>query len=120
MATDTKETKNLKNVSKYKNVFTFAAMEDKKRELITQAAGIYMKYGIKSVTMDEMARLLGVSKKTLYQYVVDKNDLVEQCLVLAHEEDIAQICKIRENCENAIDEMLRISRFVAGQLKRVP
>jgi TetR/AcrR family transcriptional regulator, cholesterol catabolism regulator len=95
-------------------------MEDKKRELISQAAAIYMKYGIKSVTMDEMARLLGISKKTLYQFVADKNELVEQCLIFAHEEDIAEICQIRENCENAIDEMLQVSRFVAGRLKRVP
>jgi TetR/AcrR family transcriptional regulator, cholesterol catabolism regulator len=101
-------------------VFTFAAMEDKKRELLAQASAIYMKYGIKSVTMDEMARLLGVSKKTLYQYVADKNELVEQCLIQVHEQDIMQICQIKDSCENAIDEMLQISRFVAGQLKRVP
>ncbi|MEZ4923951.1 MAG: hypothetical protein R2780_12320 [Crocinitomicaceae bacterium] len=41
-------------------------MEEKKRELIINASAVYMKYGIKSVTMDEMARQLGVSKKTPY------------------------------------------------------
>ena len=51
-------------------------MNDKKQELIEQAKAIYLKYGIKSVTMDEMARQLGVSKKTLYSFVKDKNELV--------------------------------------------
>ena len=103
-----------------KNVFTFAAMEEKKRELIMQASAIYMKYGIKSVTMDEMARLLGISKKTLYAFVADKNELVEQCLVQAHEDDICRICEICESASNAIDEMLQIGRYVAAQLNKVP
>ena len=41
-------------------------MDEKKREMILAALEIYMKLGIKSITMDEMARQLGVSKKTLY------------------------------------------------------
>ena len=78
-----------------------------------------MKYGIKSVTMDEMARQLGISKKTLYTFVADKNELVEACVSMAHEGEICQIGLINEESKNAIDEMLRISRFVAGELKKI-
>ena len=35
-----------------------------------------MRYGIKSITMDEIATSLGISKKTIYQFFTDKDDLV--------------------------------------------
>lgn len=94
-------------------------MQDKKRELILSASDIYMKYGIKSVTMDEMARQLGVSKKTLYVHVKDKNDLVEQCVLASHEEEKKHICELVESTENAIEQMLKISRFIIDQLGRI-
>lgn len=94
-------------------------MEAKKREIITQATAIYLKYGIKSVTMDEMARQLGISKKTLYSYVADKNELVEQCVLQEHEGEVCQIGELNKQHENAIDEILAISRYVAGTLKKI-
>jgi len=94
-------------------------MDEKKREIVTQATAVYMKYGIKSVTMDEMASQLGVSKKTLYQFVKDKNDLVEQCVYLAHEGEVCCIAEINKKYENAIDEMLEISKYVSGELRKV-
>ena len=51
-------------------------MEPMDKELLDQVRKIFMRYGIKSVTMDDIARELKVSKKTLYKYVTDKPDLV--------------------------------------------
>lgn len=94
-------------------------MEDKRRELVSKAAEIYMKFGVKSMTMDEMARQLGVSKKTLYLHVKDKNDLVEQCMMLSHENEQEHIAKIANETENAIEQMWKISQFIRSQLQRV-
>lgn len=94
-------------------------MEEKKRELILSATEIYMRYGIKSMTMDEMARQLGVSKKTLYQFVKDKNDLVEQCLLLQHEEEQKMIAEIVSETDNAIEQMLHISRVIIEELRNI-
>ena len=94
-------------------------MDEKKREIVMQAAEVYMRYGIKSVTMDEMARQLGVSKKTLYLYVKDKNDLVEQCVLLNHQEEEKVIQQLVETTDNAIEQMLKISRFVMGELRKI-
>lgn len=94
-------------------------MDEKKLEIIKGATEIYMKLGIKSVTMDEMARQLGVSKKTLYQYVSDKNDLVEQCIQFGHELDEQMIQSIADNADNAIDEILTLSTHVGQELKKV-
>jgi len=94
-------------------------MDQKKREIITQAAAIYLKYGIKSVTMDEMARQLGISKKTLYTFVADKNELIEQCVLLDQQDEVCKISEIHQENENAIDEILAISRVVSSELKKV-
>jgi AcrR family transcriptional regulator len=49
---------------------------DKEQKIIADAIKVFMTYGIKSVTMDDIAKHMRMSKKTLYQYVSDKNDLV--------------------------------------------
>lgn len=94
-------------------------MEEKKRELVLKASEVYMRYGIKSMTMDEMARQLGVSKKTLYQYVKDKNDLVQQCVLLQHEEEQQMIQEVVKSTDNAIEQMLQISRIIIDELRQI-
>lgn len=42
-----------------------------------KADELFMKYGIRSVSMDDIANALGMSKKTIYQYFVDKDELVD-------------------------------------------
>jgi len=46
------------------------------KNILLKVRELYTKYGIKSITMDDVARELSISKKTLYQYVTDKDDLV--------------------------------------------
>jgi len=56
-------------------------MEKKMKERIKQKADeLFRKYGIKSVTMDEIAVRLGVSKKTIYQSFTDKDELVDEVI----------------------------------------
>lgn len=50
-------------------------MEPKQRILI-KARDLFLKFGIRSVSMDDIANHLGMSKKTLYQYFADKDELV--------------------------------------------
>lgn len=116
----TKETKNIKNVSNVKNVYNFAAaMEERKRQIIGNALEIYLKYGIKSVTMDEMSRQLGISKKTLYQFVKDKNELVEECLLFMHDKECDVIEKIYGKNMDAIEEILEVTQFIIAELRSV-
>lgn len=50
-------------------------MEPKERILI-KSEELFMKFGIRSVSMDDIANHLGMSKKTLYQYFADKDEMV--------------------------------------------
>jgi AcrR family transcriptional regulator len=67
-----------------------AKINKKLEQIIVSTAKLYTKYGIRSVTMDDVARELSLSKKTLYTYINDKNDLVEKVvLFLADKADIS-------------------------------
>jgi hypothetical protein len=59
-------------------VYFRKVMEDKKLHILKNVGILYLKFGIRSVTMDDVASEFGISKKTLYQYFNDKKDLVSQ------------------------------------------
>ncbi|PKQ70026.1 TetR/AcrR family transcriptional regulator [Raineya orbicola] len=93
-------------------------MEHKER-ILAKAEELFMRYGIRSITMDDIARELAISKKTIYQYFQDKDALVEQVADRHFRQDETQICKISEHTENAIDEVILMSQHVKNRLKGV-
>lgn len=94
-------------------------MEDKKAEILQRAAQVYIRYGIKSVTMDDLARELSISKKTIYNFFKDKDEIVQEIIQLKIEGD-KQNCSITvASAQNAIEEMYAISQFVADTIKNI-
>ncbi|NQV52360.1 MAG: TetR/AcrR family transcriptional regulator [Flavobacteriales bacterium] len=94
-------------------------MEERCLELLGKTAQLFMRNGIKSMTMDDIARQLGVSKKTLYLYVSDKNDLVIKVMqqIVEHEMLLAnQMC---QTFENAIDMLFELSKDVSQKFGQV-
>jgi len=79
-------------------------MENKER-ILQKATDLFMRYGIRSITMDEIAAQLGISKKTIYQFFTDKDAMVEAVVneeMNAKEED----CQgYRKEAENAVHEI---------------
>lgn len=69
--------------------------------------------------MDDIARQLGVSKKTIYKYVSDKNDLVRRAVEWQSVEERTSIQHICECGYNAIDEIFEISKVVTEILSQV-
>lgn len=94
-------------------------MSEVKEKILSESEAMFMRYGFKSITMDDVARELGVSKKTLYQFFVDKNDLVAQC-VENHLDKIREGCIfINTHATDPVSEMLEISSHVGQQIKHV-
>lgn len=83
-------------------------MDQKLEKIITESAALFRKYGIRSLSMDDISREIGVSKKTIYQYVSNKAELIEKILdwVTAN-----NICLKPETSgdANAIDDLLSFS-----------
>lgn len=80
---------------------------------------LFMRYGLRSVTMDDIARELGVSKKTLYVHFRDKKEMVGQILnqkINSHKEEISAIL---EKKHNAIEENFEIMHKVGYDLAMI-
>lgn len=91
-------------------------MDEKKVRILEGAGKLILKYGIKSMTMDDIARELGISKKTIYQYVSDKNDLIKQVIELDMQMDHESICNIMLRKLNAIDESFEIFKNIVQHI----
>jgi len=71
---------------------------------------LFLKAGIKSVTMDDIAAHLGMSKKTIYQFFKDKNDLVIALVKKKLREDEDQVYDIIARSSNVIEEMINMMK----------
>jgi TetR/AcrR family transcriptional regulator, cholesterol catabolism regulator len=71
---------------------------------------LFLTAGIKSVTMDDIARHLGMSKKTIYQFFKDKNELVIALVKKKLKEDEDQMAEIISKSGNVIEEMINMMK----------
>jgi TetR/AcrR family transcriptional regulator, cholesterol catabolism regulator len=76
-----------------------------KNRIKQKAHDLFMQYGVRSVTMDEIAVQLGVSKKTLYQYYADKDELVDAVIIDVLGTNRDNCLKDRSLAKNAIHEV---------------
>lgn len=81
-------------------------------EILTKAREMFMKFGLKSVTMDDIAKALVMSKKTVYQYVANKKELIERVMEHMLHEESATIMGFREEATDAIEEVIKVSNHV--------
>lgn len=79
-------------------------METEER-IIVKAHELFMRYGVRSVSMDEIATHLGMSKKTIYQFYADKDALVEGVINIEITQKKGDCTNCRNSCENAIHEI---------------
>jgi AcrR family transcriptional regulator len=79
-------------------------MEAKERILV-KAHELFNRYGIRSVSMDDIAAHLGMSKKTLYQYYADKNELVSAVFEISITTNKSNCVYCTQHGENAIHEV---------------
>jgi TetR/AcrR family transcriptional regulator, cholesterol catabolism regulator len=91
----------------------------KVRNIADRSREIFMKYGIRSVSMDDISRELGMSKKTLYQHFLNKSDLVKQVLHFNQEDFEIKIANILNENHNAVDDLLYISLIINSHMEEV-
>jgi TetR/AcrR family transcriptional regulator, cholesterol catabolism regulator len=80
--------------------------------ILKEANGLFKRYGVRSVSMDDLAQHLGISKKTIYQHYEDKDTLITAAIQM-------EVTLIEGTCDqhycqaaNAIEEMFLVMRFV--------
>lgn len=87
--------------------------------ILDETRMLFLRYGIRSMTMDDIARSLRVSKKTLYQHVANKEDLVRQVIERFCREEKAEIDEIEGKAHNAIRECFEIGQTVISILQEM-
>ncbi|TMM32414.1 TetR/AcrR family transcriptional regulator [Polaribacter aestuariivivens] len=91
-----------------------------KDKIIIKAGELFLKLGFKSVTMDDIANELGISKKTLYKYFNNKHSLVEETTSTLHESCLASVNMISERGYNAIEENFEIKKMFKEMFQNSP
>ncbi|HRD43367.1 MAG TPA: TetR/AcrR family transcriptional regulator, partial [Ferruginibacter sp.] len=92
---------------------------DTRQRIKTEASLLILKYGLRSMSMDDIATHLGMSKKTIYQHFKDKEELVGDIIndmLKANESDCS--CNISDS-ENAIHEIILAMDMLQGLIPTI-
>lgn len=85
--------------------FYILSMETKER-IIVESSNLFKRYGIRSITMDQIAENLGISKRTIYEIFGTKDDLLNACIDYGMKEDEKVSKEIMKNSANIIEAFL--------------
>lgn len=92
-------------------------MTDKRKEIIDKVTDLYLRFGIRSVTMDDVVREVGISKKTLYQYFKDKSELVLSVIDCDSRKKMKEHNQALLGTSNAIEKMMAFYNFQMNMIK---
>lgn len=102
---------------KFPSVFLHSNFFGMKEKIIKKAGDLFLQYGFKSVTMDDIANEMAISKKTIYIHFKNKTKLVETItkdVFLKISEGIDCICSLEKD---PIEEIYEIKRLIMKHLK---
>ena len=81
-----------------------------KSRIIEGAKELFTRYGVRSVSMDDIARQLSISKKTIYQYFKDKDEIVTKAVQAHMEFEKAEYEEIFDSSHNAVEELSKVCK----------
>ena len=88
-----------------------------KEKIIQKASELFLQLGFKSVTMDDIANNMGISKKTIYTHFNNKTHLVKEATLAVFHQISCGIDHIQSLNNNPIEELYEIKKFALLQLK---
>jgi AcrR family transcriptional regulator len=92
---------------------------DIKDKILNGAEELFMRYGVRSISMDDIARHLSVSKKTLYQHFADKDDLVLEVTRHMLQMNYKECEAIRSKADNPVEELALISLWMKKSMEEI-
>ena len=90
--------------------------DPKLRMILDSAVGLFGEFGIRNINMDDISRKVGISKKTLYQYVKSKEDLIEKLFYYDQVKWDNEFSKLKLDEMNAIEILLQVSLMVFEEM----
>lgn len=86
----------------------------KKDKIIAQSLELFFNFGIQHITMDDIAKKCGVSKKTIYKYYESKSDLLQAVIKLQAEELKEDLKEISINSTNSLEGLHLFFEYING------
>lgn len=93
-------------------------MEDgnTRKRILNSSKDLFQKFGIRSITMDDIAHHLGISKKTIYQHFSDKDDIVTLAIKHYAAKQKSELLELKKNSKDAVELLIGVSRYVQKDL----
>jgi len=96
-----------------------AAADATRRRILDKAGELFFQFGYKRVTMDDIARELGMSKKTIYLHVPSKDALVETYMLSFLEETIGKATATFQGAEDVVELTQRLLPFLRERFSKI-
>ncbi len=90
-----------------------------KGRILAEAERLFWKYGVRSVTMEDIARQLGISKKTIYQHFSDKEQILYQVIQDKTSRDQSEMACMAIETSNPIEEILSVLNLMRKNVDQV-
>jgi TetR/AcrR family transcriptional regulator, cholesterol catabolism regulator len=87
-----------------------------KERILLKAEALFWKFGTRSITMDDISRDIGISKKTLYQHFTDKDDIVYQVILYRMDQNRENVSCQMAMARDPIEEILLASEMMRQHL----
>lgn len=91
-------------------------MDENRRKILETCLELYMKFGFRNITMNDIAAKLGISKKTIYQHFDDKRSLIRAVMDFHLERHHGEIEQLKSQAHTPIHELFHLFRFANRQL----
>lgn len=91
--------------------------EETWKNILQQSLQLFSQFGIRNVSMDDIAKVTGLSKKTIYQYIRDKDELIYKTFEFELENGCNATTDIITNYDNALETLIKITEWHANRVK---
>lgn len=88
-------------------------------KILGAAVELFSQYGFKTITMDDIARRAGISKKTLYQHFANKNEVVNEAVIWSKNQMTNTCGTLANESANAIEALVRTQAMMDEMHKKM-
>jgi TetR/AcrR family transcriptional regulator, cholesterol catabolism regulator len=100
-------------------IFKSRMINAAKERILNSTREQFYRYGVKRITMDDIARQLGISKKTIYQEYKDKNALLNDLARIDMKHHADQIQLMAKTANNAVDEIVKTMKYMSATFSQI-
>jgi AcrR family transcriptional regulator len=90
-----------------------------RQRILEIAMAQFARFGVRTITMEDLARQAGISKKTIYQEFEDKKDLVKAVFAAILEQDRKRLAFILEQGDGVIEHLVQTSKLMRERLTSI-